>query len=548
MSTTAAAPPPSSSASNRLNSSTLIIGPTKSGKTTLVATLSEWLWEEYRKVLFFNTCELGGFSARVEQRIRQGLIRPFRMRTRDDVNSSLSFETLHLASKGYVPARFVDAQAGEVEPGVAMVAPMTTFFTQVCPHCGDVFKTRFKTKVISTRGCASCKKSVLLAQTPPSLLTVQTPGFEQIGTFGFDGLTSMSDWYLQDMSHRKNLEGEKAALGGDVQSGDLVFRGNNRSQVGMAQTRVHELVANSLGIPNLQVMPVWTAISHESSDDTGRLQIVGPKLAGDAKTYIAASWFGNVTEADVVTNEKNEYIRRLYVSQFYDEYGRRHLCGHRGDPRFMPIYIEDAPYSDQHPPREICTGFSLKKFQQILEQSIQQGIDTDSGITDTPGVAAIPTSYGGAEKGEIAQAASTPAAGARPGIARRPTPRGGTKPAPPASAPVTHDTSPAPEQPVVAETGAEIPQPEETEETEGPEAESVAAPAVQALADTPPDAVSSAPEASTSAAVATTAPAASGGAWTRPAGSRPPAPRAPQAGPKVPARATPRPVTAVKPN
>lgn len=424
--------------------------------------MAEWLWEEHGKVLFFHTCELGGFSARVEQRIRQGLIRPFRMRTRDDVNSSLSFETLHLASKGYVPARFKDAFSGEVEPGVPMIAPVTTVYTQLCPKCGrEVKRTRHKSKLVAmTCPDTACKTSITLATAPPLLEVKQTAGFEQIGTFGFDGLTSASDWLLQDMSHRKNLEGEKAAIGGDIESGDMTFRGNNRSQVGMAQTRVHELVANSLGIPNLVVMPVWTAISHESSDDTGRLTIVGPKLAGDAKTYIASSWFGNVVEAQVVTNDRGEYLRRLYVGQWYDEHGRRHLCGHRGDPRFMEMYYEDAPYTDEVPPKEMCTGFSLNFFQRQLEASIQQGIATDTSFQNAPGVGAIPATYGDVEDQESTVKAAAAPTTARPGVARRPTPRGvkpAAAPAVPAAvtAPATATASSAS---TTHDTPAEVPQ------------------------------------------------------------------------------------------
>jgi hypothetical protein len=470
------------------------------------------------------------------------------MRTRDDEENSLSFETLQLCSKGYMPVRFLNPLEGEVEQGVPMIGPTTTIHEQFCGSCaGSVQRTRFKSKLRNTT-CPHCKKPVTISTGTVVSTVQQTKGFENIGGLGYDGLTSFSDWYLQDMSHRKNLEGEKAALGGEIESGNITFRGNNRSQVGMAQTRVHELVANSLSIPNLELMPFWTAISHESSDDTGRLTIVGPKLAGDAKTYIACSWFGNVVEADVRQNEHHEYIRRLWVSQFYDENNRRHLCGHRGDPRFMDVYYEDAPYSDEKPPTEICTGFSLSYFLKQVELSIQKGMDVDKiGDGKMPGTDSIPTIYGDADD-ELAPAPVAAVAAGPKAVSRKP---GVVKPKPPGAKPAPVATSapepepepevdPTPDNSTVAEEAAE--------ETEAPATEEVV-PEVQESEAPAEDQSSPAEPAPTPVQTATAAPAPPApGAWARPAGSKPPAPRAPQPGPKAPARTAPRPVQAMKPS
>ena len=51
-----------------------------------------------------------------------------------------------------------------------------------------------------------------------------------------------------------------------------------------------------LGIPNLLVPPVFTALSMEDTDE-GALSIVGPKIAGRAKTDEAGQWVGNCLEA-----------------------------------------------------------------------------------------------------------------------------------------------------------------------------------------------------------------------------------------------------------
>ena len=455
-------------------------------------------------MLFLYTCGLGGFSARVEQRIRQGLIRPFRMRTRDDRDNSLSFETLQLCSKGYVPKRFLKPLEGEVEEGVQMVPPIQVRFKQTCGKCGSLLRDTAVQALLKTGACPTCKTTVPLANTQVERYVRQTAGFEQIGTFAYDDLTSASDWLLQDMSHRK-LGGEKDALGAEIQSGDLSFRGNNRAQVGMAQTRVHELVANSLSIPNLVLLPVWTAISHESSDDTGRLTVIGPKLAGDAKTYIAPSWFGNTLEAVVVEGSKpGEKIRRLYLDTFVDEYNRRHLCGHRGDPRFMAGSLEDAPYSDNEPPKTYCDGFSLNTFFRMLTASVQQGLDADaaSGMA-MPGIESIPGTYGDTDVAEPVAARPAAAGRVRPGTVRtRPQPA-----ATPAPEPVAEPVAPTPAEEL--DLGPVVPV-------------EALAPAEPVSEPTPAAPVAAAP-----------APAAPTVRFARPAGPRPP--RAPQPGPGSPA-------------
>lgn len=523
----------------------MILGPTKAGKTTLIATAAEYIYETWGKILVLYTAELGGFSARVEQRVRQGLIRPVRMRTRDDEAGSLSFETLQLCSKGYMPVRFLNPFEGEMEQGVPMIGPTTTVHEQFCGGCGaSVIRTRYKSKLKNTT-CPACKKPVTLVTGTIVSTVQQTKGFENIGGLGFDGLTSFSDWYLQDMSHRTNLQGEMSALGGEIESGGITFRGNNRSQVGMAQTRVHELVANSLSIPNLELMPFWTAISHESSDDTGRLTIVGPKLAGDAKTYIACSWFGNVVEAEVRQTEHHEYTRRLWVSQFYDEQNRRHLCGHRGDPRFMNTYFEDQPYSDDKPPTQICTGFSLGYFFKQVEQSIQKGMEADKiGDGVVPGTDSIPSTYGDSDD-ELAPAPTAKPTAGPTAVARKPS---AVKPRVPGSKPQVTKEEPAA---VIEEPSPEVEQPElpAAEPTEEVPASEVTDVQEVAPADAPPVAEPDAEPVSPPVQQAAQSPAVpAAGGWARPAGTKPPAPRAPQPGPKAPARTAPRPVQGIKPS
>lgn len=406
-----------------LNTSTLIIGPTGAGKTTLLATAAEYEWETHGRVSALYQTDLGGYPDRIGSLIRHGIIWVFRMRTRGMAHS---FETCQLAAKGYWPARFLNTLTGEVPEGVPMVGPTTTEYRQTC-GCGTTRSVKYK-PLLGNGKCAGCGKSWSVRESVTDTVLSPTPGIDKIGLRMYDGLSSISEWYLQDLSHRRELGGEIGAIGGVVDSGSLSFRGNNRAQVGFAQTRVHELVSQSLAIPNQDVMPIWTAISDENSDSTGRMTIVGPKLAGSAKTEIAPAWFGNTVEAAVVEGPTTDSkIRRLYLSEWVDADGRRHLCKHRGDPRFIPEFLEDPPYSPTEPPEQLCTEFSLGTFFKLLDSAADKAAaETLLRFPDAPGLDAVPTSFGGdtLEEAQAAQLEQTPST-ASPKAARA---AGGLKP------------------------------------------------------------------------------------------------------------------------
>lgn len=529
-----------------VNTSTLLIGVTGSGKTTLLATAAEYLYETYGEISGYYFADLGGYPDRMNALIHHGIVRVFRMRTR---GMDLSFETAQLSSMGYWPAQVLDPMTGEVPYGVPMIPPVRRLYHQTCT-CGHTRTLRAKSQ-LAVGNCPNCSQRIAVAATKVVEEQSLTPGLDKIRMRMYDGLTSFSEWYLQDLSKRSELAGEMGAIGGVVNSGDLSFRGNNRAQVGFAQTRAHELVSNSLSIPHQRIMPLWTALTDETSDQGGRLTIVGPKLAGSAKTEIAGAWFGNTLEAATVEGEKpGSKVRRLYLNEFIDAEGRRHILKHRSDPRYVPEYLEDAPYSPGEPPQEICTNFSLGVFFRHLQIADAKALEAVAArFPNAPGLASMPLTL---DLGLSDPApAPTPQAPAAPGL-KRPAGGGLKRPAAVPKSPVPTGASTASAPPVTAPAPASSPGEAETvqdtvtaaapaEEPKEEPREAQTAPAAQEAPAAPP-----APAVEAQAPQQTQAPAPSAPATPPPA--PPPAQRARAAWPSPPGvkPGTARPLPAVR--
>ncbi len=392
----------------RIFTATLIIGPSGQGKTSLATTFSEYLWEMYRKVLLFYSCDGGAFPTRVQLRIRQGLIRPWRMRTRSA--EGLAFETCHLASKGYWP-RHINPETGETDPAVVLVPPVTARYDLFCQK-GHHLKTVPSVSMITPIFCGQCKEMVTQAAMRVQETVAQTRGFEQVGGVFYDGLTSMCGWFMGELDVSRGhglISGEKPPLGGPVLSGGVKFGGNNRADYGFAQTRAYQIVHNSLSIPNLYEGPVFTALPDDVTEGGGQLPIVGPKLAGSALTADALQWFGNALETRIEKSEQGHDVRRLYLSEFIDGQNRRHLLKNSG-PGTLPKYIEDPPINPTSPDtRQFFTGFNLGAFFRLLDQALKDQLKVDD-IPGAPGIAAAPTDYGDATTVEVGAAVPTPQA------------------------------------------------------------------------------------------------------------------------------------------
>jgi hypothetical protein len=388
-----AAPTPAAPVIRRIFTATLVIGQSGNGKTSLAATFAEYLWETFQHVLLLYSCDGGAFTSHIQKRVQQGLIRPWRMRTRSA--DGLAFETCHLASKGYWP-KLINPQTGETSPAVVLVPPVTSKYDCTCAK-GHLLYSVPSASLITPTYCSECREMVTVAVMKITETVKQTKGFEQVGGVFYDGITSMCGWFMGELDLSRghgNIGGEKPPLGGPVKSGDIVFGGNNRADYGFSQTRAYQLVHNALSIPNLNEGPIFTALPDDITEGGGQLPMVGPKLSGSALTADALQWFGNAVETRIEKDDRGWDIRRLYLSEYVDGQNRRHLLKNSG-PGTLPKYLEDPPINPAAPDeRQFFSGFHLGHFFKLLDQALRDQLAAEDRVKNVPGIATAPAEYG----------------------------------------------------------------------------------------------------------------------------------------------------------
>jgi hypothetical protein len=368
----------------RIFTATLILGVPGAGKTSLLATLAEYLWGTFGKILLLYSWDGGAIPTDVQKLMQQGLIRFWRARTRS--GDGLGIEGLMLATKGYWPAK-INPETGETSPAVRLVPPVTTLYTVSCRKTGERLAQLPASHLITPTYCTPCKTLHAVGELNVVEDVHRTKGFELVGGVAFDGLTSMGSVVLDHMDESRGagqIGGEKSAFGGTVVSGSVKFGGSNRADIGFGQTRARQCVHNSLSIPYLVEGPVFTALSMEATDEGG-LPIVGAKLPGRAATDEASSWFGNVAEMGKVLDEAGKEHFALYLRPFTDAQNRRHLLKTSASPTGLPDVLVD-------PIGEPWKQANLALVYDLLNADLARAMTEE--IPGAPGLAGTPTEYG----------------------------------------------------------------------------------------------------------------------------------------------------------
>ena len=363
----------------RNNSATLIFGDTGTGKSSLLATYADYVWEKHRKYTLLYTCDGGGYPTDVEALIQRGVIWVFKLRSR-----GVTFETCARASQGWWPEEIKNPITGEVDPGCKLLPPTQTSYTLFCPN-GHVVKEATDRKAFATMMlCTECKTNTTIRNGRVDAVSVRTPGLEKVGGVCFDGLTSMQAWIMTDLGMRTaagELKGEETALGGKIASGDMVFGGSNRSHYGQAQLRAEDWILDSTAIPGLVAPPIWTALEQRSTDRDSKLPIYGPKISGSARTSDVPSWVGNCLGTRIYINEKGNKEWRLYLTEYREDDNVPHLCKTRAHPGTMDEYLADG---DGEPP---FTRFNLGYFFELLDESLAKTMkEAEDKYKDAPGL------------------------------------------------------------------------------------------------------------------------------------------------------------------
>src|SRR3989304_1343531 len=214
----------------QVNSATGIMGVTGSGKSALAATLAKYVWRKWKKITLYYASDGGGFPAPVQEVQALGILRVFRLLTRDPGNHDLAFETCYRAAQGWWP-RIINPATGEVPPGVEMVPPVTLQFEMYCP-AGHLIKTVLSESLLLPTICQTCRRPITKQEMLVQKRSAPTPGFEDVGAVFIDGLSSMLAWEMRELGQRAGrmeLRGEEAAIGGKGVSGDLKVGGAARS-------------------------------------------------------------------------------------------------------------------------------------------------------------------------------------------------------------------------------------------------------------------------------------------------------------------------------
>jgi hypothetical protein len=404
-----------SSPARRLFTPTLVLGNPGGGKTSLIGTLAEYVWEQHHKVTLLYSWDGGAIPTGLQKLMHLGLIRFWRARTRS--GEGLGIEGAMMATKGYWPAA-INAETGETSPGVKLVPPVTTRYTVTCTKTGEVLAQLPGRHLVGPTYCTPCKTLHQINELHVAEDVHRTHGFEEVGAVAYDSLTAIGSLVVDHMDEARGagqIGGEKSAFGGVVISGSVKFGGSNRADIGFAQQRCRQAVHNSQSIPYLVESPVFTALSMEATDEGG-LAIVGAKLPGRAATDEASAWFGNVFEMGRIADEAGREHFALYLRPFTDAQGRRHLLKTSASPTGLPPILIDPI---EKPWAQANLGLVFRLLDADLGRALAET------VAGAPGLAATPTEYGEAFQVYVPP---TPAVSGelRPLIAAAPTPAAAT--------------------------------------------------------------------------------------------------------------------------
>lgn len=405
----------------RIFTATLILGSPGSGKTSLLATFAEYLWETRQRILLLYSWDGGAIPTNVQKLMKHGLIRFWRVRTRSAPGFAL--DSVYQATRGFWPKK-INAETGETTPAVDLVGPVTTRYTMKCSKSGEVLGHMPTYAQVVPIYCTPCKTLHAVGELTVTEEVYRTPGFELVGGVAYDGLTAIGNVVLDHMDHSRGagqIGGEKSAFGGVVISGSVKFGGTNRADIGFGQTRCREAVHNSLGIPFLVEGPVFTALSMEATDEGG-LPIVGAKLPGRAATDEASAWFGNVCEKGTAIDEAGLEHHALYLRPYTDPQNRRHLLKTSASPTGLPDKLVD-------PIGQYWSQANLGTVFKLLDADLQRAM-AEKPPDGAPGLAGTPSEYG--DPYQVTPAAQPAAAGTLAPLAAPATP---AVPAAPLAAP-----------------------------------------------------------------------------------------------------------------
>ena len=405
---TAPAASPTSAAS-QASGALGLVGLTGSGKTRQACEAIEYCWETYHKISLVYSSDLGGWGNKMLSLIRLGIARAWYMRNHVD-----AFATVELATMGGFPAEILGPDTGYADPHVEIVLPRQVKWVPLCPqgHPIDRFADELAMTAALTspgRTCPTCQTITLLTNVLRIDRVIVRPAlFDTVGLRVYDSMTQINDWGMADLqdqsakgllpraSKKDSQEGGGSALGSAdaLRQGGFSWGTSSPQQYGFLQNRTYGWIANVRAIPD-QVVPAIMTFGIEmgkGDDESGGAPVMGPKIAGNARTSAVPGWLGNCLH--LVLDPLNPPMmmpdgellmqHRIWTRTHVLSTDPRHipyLAKHRGDPGAMPAFLADGP---EEVPFTTC---SLKVFLQLLEtQRAEMEVADRKRYADAPGL------------------------------------------------------------------------------------------------------------------------------------------------------------------
>jgi hypothetical protein len=238
-------------------------------------------------------------------------------------------------------------------------------YTLSCPNGHEALKSKTVKQLEKGILCPICNQGVNLKNGTVKMDSTVVPFFEKRGGIAFDGITSMSDWVMDDLQKRRGrgeLKGEESAIG-TLKSGELDFGGNNRADYMFTQARALEWISNSLAIQGLSIPPLFTALEAKGEErDFSKLPVYGPQLVGSAKTAAVPAWVGDCLGTVVVDGQY-----RIYLRDYKLDDNVVHKCKVRVEPGYLPEYLADEQGEETF--SKCSLNYLFKEIDKVHEEA-----------------------------------------------------------------------------------------------------------------------------------------------------------------------------------
>lgn len=169
---------------------------------------------------------------------------------------------------------------------------------------------------------------------------------DEIGCVAFDSGTSLGESLLSACSHAEFQIGQQRTQKFAVSKGSrsLNVSINNEAHYGVVQGFLLDAIWKSTWLTRRGIDVIWTFGVHRG-EEQDRTPIIGPKLAGKALTASIPRWFRYTFRLDLITQENESPIHRLYLSAQPELAGLGKAFGNARYPLGvtpLPPYVEPA--------------------------------------------------------------------------------------------------------------------------------------------------------------------------------------------------------------